>query len=59
MAQGRQLRTIIAADALYELSEQERQLVWTMRHHLVVYSTTLPKFLRSGRQCHLVMYCIV
>lgn len=50
-----QLEAVIKQDTLYELTESDKGLIWTMRHSLISYPEVLPKFLQSvkwsDREC--------
>mmetsp|Transcript_33348 Transcript_33348/g.65547 ORF Transcript_33348/g.65547 Transcript_33348/m.65547 type:complete len:1035 (-) Transcript_33348:316-3420(-) len=46
-AEEKKLTALINADALYELTSDDKGLVWRMRHALVSYPSILPFFLQS------------
>ena len=41
------LDTLIKMDPLYQLTEEDKQILWATRHHLQPYPLALPKFLQS------------
>ena len=45
--QAKQFHYITGSDPLYTLTPDDRQLLWSMRHHLVKFPSLLPKFLQS------------